>query len=155
MQHIQYPTCVRSYTHTVHISGFQVQVTTAYRQVWYWPWNGKCGSSPDGLIINLNCNFCADLCRFAGKSSLHRQLACLVKILKYSSIWPQCKFTCKYDQICIVFPLAENFKKFLPLMMILMTVVVMVSPQALQINEFTGLDFCQDLDISPVPPGVV
>lgn len=28
-------------------------------------------------------------------------------------------------------------------------------PQALQINEFTGLNFCQGVNISLIPPGVM
>lgn len=59
-----------------------------------WKLKAKPEVTTQSLATRLICyvSFSPDLCRTASEHPLHRQLARVVKVLKYTQIWPQCKY---------------------------------------------------------------
>lgn len=57
-------------------------------------WKANPEVTTQSFATRLICyvSFSPDLCRTASEHPLHRQLARVVKVLKYTQIWPQCKY---------------------------------------------------------------
>lgn len=88
------------------------------------------------VLLHVTCArvcVCADLCRAAGEPPLHRELAGLVKVPEYTTLRPHCGYRN---------PSSVSYR----LLFLHPVEIVVVSPQALEINEFRGLNFCEGLN---------